>query len=179
MYLASPGWRLGHSVQKRADQIGRCDVAGTVPEAHTRALMSADGRINVLVADHNPWTRFCFARMLSEAGFDVDEASNGVSAVRRALADSPQVVIVGDRLSELSSSDVMLTLRSDPRMHQTALVQIAATCSSIELVATVIYALEEQHELGQQKEGRVHDRPQTGTPWVAPSACRPNARTRI
>jgi CheY-like chemotaxis protein len=99
--------------------------------------------------------------MLIEAGFEVAEASNGVSALRMALEAPPQLVVVGRGLPEISAADVIRSLNGDHRMRHTAVVQVENSCNAIELLATVVSALEARHS-DLQRRGR------GGTPPAAP-----------
>jgi DNA-binding response OmpR family regulator len=83
--------------------------------------------------------------MLTEAGFEVAEASNGMSALRMALEAPPQIVVIGRGLPEISAADVIRSLRSDHRMRHAAVVQVENPCNAIELLATVVSALEARH----------------------------------
>ena len=124
-------------------------------------------RTRVLVADHDRWTRLSVSDMLSEAGFAVEGASNGMAALRCAAADPPHIVLVGLDLPEISAAEVVDTLRSDPRMRHTAVVQIRDFANPIELLATVLNTLE------ARGEGRRHERPQTGTRQAVPGRVSP------
>ena len=73
-------------------------------------------------------------------------AKRGELALGGALAEPPDVVVVGHDLPEISSADVLLTLRTDPRARSTALVEWDPLCSAIQLVATIVNALEGLHE---------------------------------
>jgi CheY-like chemotaxis protein len=114
-------------------------------------------RIRVLVADHDRWRRVSASDTLSEAGFAVEQASNGMAALRVAAADPPQIVLIGQDLPEVTPEEVVHTLRRDPRLRHTAVLQVRDFANRIELLATVLNALE------ARAEGRRHERPQTGT----------------
>jgi DNA-binding response OmpR family regulator len=120
-------------------------------------VSTTDERISVLIADYDPWTRLSLSSPLDEAGFAVREASNGMSALRSAVAAPPHVVVVGPRLSEIATSEVVRSLRTDPRTRNTALIligdgdpelevdaSIQLPCNPIELLASVMHALQEQ-----------------------------------
>jgi DNA-binding response OmpR family regulator len=64
----------------------------------------------VLIAEPDAWARDSLARLLSEAGCQVGQASNGMAALRLAEQQSPQVAIIGAPLSEVSSPEVVDTL---------------------------------------------------------------------
>jgi CheY-like chemotaxis protein len=83
--------------------------------------------------------------MLAEAGFAVSEASNGMAALRMALADQPQIVVIGRSLPEVSAADVIRGLKSDHRTRHTAVVEVEKPSNAIELLATVVDALEARH----------------------------------
>jgi DNA-binding response OmpR family regulator len=120
-------------------------------------VSNTDERISVLIADYDPWTRLSVSSPLGEAGFAVREASNGMSALRSAVAAPPHVVVVGPQLSEIATAEVVRSLRSDPRTRNTALIligdedaalevdaSIKLPCNPIELLASVMRALQEQ-----------------------------------
>jgi response regulator RpfG family c-di-GMP phosphodiesterase len=98
--------------------------------------------INVLVADHNRWSRDRMSSVLAEAGFAVAEASNGMSALRLAQTAPPHIVVIGAALAEISAADLISDLHTDLRTRYTAVVQLETPCNSIELLTTVVDALE-------------------------------------
>jgi sigma-B regulation protein RsbU (phosphoserine phosphatase) len=125
-------------------------------------------RITVLVADNDRWARLSVSTVLSEAGFAVEQASNGVTALRIAAACLPHLVLVRSGLPEIATAEVVRSLRSNPRTRNAAVVEFRAgdgsagldkaaggdldvdgrfdfPCNSIELLATVVNALEARH----------------------------------
>ena len=93
--------------------------------------------------------------ILEEAGFAVEQASNGVSALRLAERGAPHVVLIGQDLPEISPLEVASTLRSDPRTRHAALVEVgsrgmrlaldaslAEAGHPVEVLAAVVMALE-------------------------------------
>jgi CheY-like chemotaxis protein len=109
-------------------------------------------RLNVLVVDHDPWARANLTTALDDCGLSVGEASNGVTALRKALADAPHVVILGSGLPELSAPDLMHGLRADPRTRHAAIVGVQDVvdadaslhlpCTPVEVLASLVEALE-------------------------------------
>jgi DNA-binding response OmpR family regulator len=128
-------------------------------------------RMRVLVADHDRWARLRVSDMLSEAGFDVEQASNGMAALRIAAADPPQIVLIAHDLPEITTLDVIDTFRHDPRMQRTALVHVRdmtnggigldvdgrldLPCQPNELLATLLNALEARSALPRADAQRV------------------------
>ena len=78
--------------------------------------------LGALVAAHDRWTRHSVSAILEDAGFAVQQASNGVAALRIAGRDTPEVVVIARDLAELSPADVASSLRADPRTRHAALV---------------------------------------------------------
>jgi DNA-binding response OmpR family regulator len=115
--------------------------------------------VNVLIADYDRWSRLCVSGALSTAGFRVEEASNGMSALRLARDTQPQVVIVGRDLPEIPPVDLVGLLRADPRTQDAAVLQvspdrealveadgtISLPCPPIELFTSVLDALASRH----------------------------------
>ena len=145
--------------------------------------MSERERISVLVADHDKWTRLNLATMLDDAGFQVEQASNGVSAVRIAEIAQPQIVLLRHNLPELGAVDVLHMMRTDRRTRHCAVLQLHdctsaedeldsdgllnLPCHPVELLATVVDALETRHGVrGSAAQNQVP----TGVPMRSVSA---------
>lgn len=113
-------------------------------------------RISVLVADHDRWARSAIAAMLREAGADVLEASNGVSALRTALGSAPHVAVIGRVLPEIDPDELARGLRQDQRTRNIAIigaresdavdVSLALPCGPIELLGSIVRALQARHQ---------------------------------
>src|SRR5512143_799820 len=86
--------------------------------------MDGRDRVNVLVVEHDPWTRVSLSNALSEAGLTVTEASNGISALRLALSIGAQVAVIGAELPEMPAAELVRCLRSDSRTCQAAIVAV-------------------------------------------------------
>jgi CheY-like chemotaxis protein len=67
-----------------------------------------------LVLHHDTWTRTHLADELSMAGYSVLSASNGISGLRLAEQQGPEVILLSPALPELSGSEVLDHLRADP-----------------------------------------------------------------
>jgi DNA-binding NtrC family response regulator len=107
----------------------------------------AINELGALVVAHDRWTRESVAGTLEEAGFTVQQASNGVSALRIVGRDVPQIVVIGEDLSELSAADLANSIQSDPRTRHAALVEVGSDGAStpVELLAAVVSALESRY----------------------------------
>ena len=116
--------------------------------------------LGALVAAHDRWTRESVSTILEDAGFAVQQASNGVSALRIAGRDAPEVVVIAHDLAELSPADVASSLRADPRTRHAALVvevgsdadaspatdaSVGEVSDPVELLGALLAALETRH----------------------------------
>ena len=73
---------------------------------HTPLSASHSRRRLALIVEHNTWLRLTLARLFEEVGFTVSTASNGYGGLRRATDLSPNVVVIGSALPELSSGQL-------------------------------------------------------------------------
>jgi CheY-like chemotaxis protein len=116
--------------------------------------MKQHAPISILIADHDRWTRHVVASTLAEAGFAIHEATNGMAAVRAAARVQPHVVLLGAALPEIGAADVLRAVRSDPQTRHTAVVEIGAPGSAIELLSIVVEALGARHDELQRSAAR-------------------------
>ena len=146
--------------------------------------------LNVLVVDHDPWTRLHVTAALDEVGVvHVAQASNGMTALRLALENPPHVVIVGSALPELSATELMEDIRSNSRTHSAAIVGVQEvtgadahlpnSCSPVDLLATVVEALEVRRQAVAAAPIRsVIASPRGTWPLVEGDSSRSSSRTR-
>jgi CheY-like chemotaxis protein len=151
---------LGQFNQKQSAFFGVQITLGTPAlKAHTYQTTVTINSVSVLVADHDTWARRSVSDVLTQAGFRVEQASNGMSALRMAQRLEPQLVLLGRSLPEIDTADVVQVLRNDHRTRNTAIVSpdrklnvdgwFNQGCSPVELVATAIHALEAPRAGGQ------------------------------
>jgi DNA-binding response OmpR family regulator len=77
-----------------------------------------------LVVDDDAFVVSALTEVLSEDGFDVQVASNGFSAARRAIECRPAVILLDLMLPERSGGDVLAELRGDAATHDMAIVVV-------------------------------------------------------
>jgi EAL domain-containing protein (putative c-di-GMP-specific phosphodiesterase class I)/FixJ family two-component response regulator len=82
-------------------------MARRAPETGTPAL--------VLVVDDEDVVRRLFVRVLRGAGFEVIEASDGREGLARIAEHGPEVVVLDNRMPDLTGLDVLTALRADER----------------------------------------------------------------
>ena len=75
-----------------------------------------------LIVDHDPWTRVVASEVLAQAGYDVQEASNGSAALRVASRDRPALVVLDLALPEQSGVSVLEWLKSSRPMSRVPVI---------------------------------------------------------
>jgi CheY-like chemotaxis protein len=79
-----------------------------------------------LVVDDDVFVVSALAELLDDEGYDVHTATNGFSALRQAIELRPAVVLLDLALPERSGLDLLRDLRSDPAVHDLAIVVVSA-----------------------------------------------------
>lgn len=82
-------------------------MAHRAPDPGTPAL--------VLVVDDEDVVRRLFVRVLRGAGLEVIEASNGREGLAQVAEHTPEVVVLDNRMPDLTGLDVLTALRADAR----------------------------------------------------------------
>src|SRR5258708_7508009 len=78
----------------------------------------------ILVVDDDDSVRRFFTRMLSRAGYDVAEAVNGRDGLARIDVELPAVVVLDNRMPEMSGLDVLRRLRAHPRTRTSPVILV-------------------------------------------------------
>jgi CheY-like chemotaxis protein len=78
-----------------------------------------------VVAHSDRWTRMMLAEALIAQGCEVAEASNGSTALRLMQQAPPQVVVLAERLPEMSGPEVADAMRSDPLLRNAGVFVLA------------------------------------------------------
>jgi CheY-like chemotaxis protein len=96
--------------------------------------------MRVLVAEHDPWRRQLLVEMLEAAGCSVQQASNGMTALRLAAQGVPQLVLLAANLPELAAAEVQRALEASARTRGVAVVLLQQP-QHVDLVAEMTSAL--------------------------------------
>jgi CheY-like chemotaxis protein len=86
-------------------------------------------RLTILNVDDNQGHRYAITRVLTDAGFDVIEASTGTEALNRALS-RPSLIILDVNLPDMLGFDVCRKLKADPSTCDIPIIHISATYPS-------------------------------------------------
>jgi len=81
-------------------------------------------RRKILIVDDYPGARYLRSRILSEAGYEVIEASSGTEALSVARAVQPSLVLLDVNLPDISGFDVCERLKQDPATASIPVIQI-------------------------------------------------------
>jgi two-component system, chemotaxis family, chemotaxis protein CheY len=96
----------------------------------------ADRKMRILVVDDANLVRHYYRQILEEAGFEVEEALNGIEALERLLANPPDAVIVDINMPLMDG----VTFLSALRRQALPLSSIPTLVTSTESKATDIEA---------------------------------------
>lgn len=86
-------------------------------------------RLTILNVDDNQGHRYAITRVLTDAGFDVIEASTGTEALNRAVC-RPNLIILDVNLPDMLGFDVCRQLKANPVTSDIPIIHISATYPS-------------------------------------------------
>ena len=81
-------------------------------------------RRQVLIVDDYPGARYLRSRKLSDAGYEVLEASNGAEGLELARAAKPSLILLDVNLPDISGLEVCERLKQDPTTSSIPVIQI-------------------------------------------------------
>ena len=80
---------------------------------------------SALIVDDDVFVVSALAELLEDEGYDVHTATNGFSALRQVVEVRPHVVLLDLALPERSGADLLHDLRTDPALHDVAIVIVS------------------------------------------------------
>jgi len=80
----------------------------------------------ILLAEDNVSNRYLATYLLEEAGFTVVPAHNGRDALRLALAESPDLVLMDIQMPEMDGYEAAARMRADPRLATIPIVAVTS-----------------------------------------------------
>ncbi len=80
----------------------------------------------ILHIEDDPANRLLVRKLLSPAGFEVVDATDGIDGIRKALAGRPDLVLVDIAIPGLDGYEVTLRLRAEPTLRGVPIVAITA-----------------------------------------------------
>jgi CheY-like chemotaxis protein len=89
-----------------------------------------DSRRQVLIVDDYPGARYLRSRILSDAGYEVLEASSGEEALRIASERRPSLVLLDVNLPDVNGTEVCRRLKAKPETMGIPVIQITGAWMS-------------------------------------------------
>lgn len=80
----------------------------------------------ILHIEDDPANRLLVRKLLTPAGFEVVEASDGLEGIRKATSDVPDLILVDIAMPGLDGYEVTLRLRAQPHLRHVPIVAITA-----------------------------------------------------
>jgi CheY-like chemotaxis protein len=90
---------------------------------------SPSGIPRILLVDDQPDHVEMYHFALEQAGFTVDDAENGTTAIAHARATTPDVIVLDIRLPDMSGWDVCNVLKADERTARIPIIILTAAAS--------------------------------------------------
>ena len=81
-------------------------------------------RRQILIVDDYPGARYLRSRILSEAGYEVLEASTGAEALSMARTITPDLIVLDVNLPDISGIEVCQRLKEDPATASIPIIQV-------------------------------------------------------
>ena len=78
--------------------------------------------MKILVADDEPTIRIIAGELLTHAGYDVLEASDGRQALKLARKEQPVLIVLDLVMPGMSGIAVLREIRNDPRLKETLIL---------------------------------------------------------
>ena len=97
-------------------------------------MRKGDAVVRVLVVDDFPDNIKLLAHELTELGYEVAVADNGIEALRTAAADPPDVILLDVMMPGMDGIEVCQCLRSDDRLCRIPIILVTASDSDEDLV---------------------------------------------
>jgi len=83
--------------------------------------------VRALIVDDSRATRTIIKKMLSEVGFEVFEAADGVEALKRLKEmDQPDVLLVDWNMPEMNGYDLVCAVRGDAQYDKVPLMMVTS-----------------------------------------------------
>jgi two-component system cell cycle response regulator DivK len=80
----------------------------------------------ILLAEDNASNRYLASYLLRDAGFTVFTAQNGQEAIRLALAEKPDLVLMDIQMPEMDGYEAASRMRADPLLARIPIVAVTS-----------------------------------------------------
>ena len=110
----------------------RAEILAAINKHYLGKESLADRRKTVLIVDDNPLAISEIEQVLCREGYRVETAKDGIEAFKRAIAESPQVVLTDKEMPGLSGYRLMDALKSLPETCNIPVILHTASLDSEE-----------------------------------------------
>ncbi|TCL72300.1 response regulator receiver domain-containing protein [Hydrogenispora ethanolica] len=80
----------------------------------------------VLIVDDEPAIRFLIRATLEDEGYMLDEAADGMEALKRIAADKPDLIILDVMMPEMTGYELCQKLKADPATRGMVIIMLTA-----------------------------------------------------
>src|SRR5437868_610536 len=107
------------------------------PSGAERSLCPSPMNKKILVAEDMQATREVVRFLLSNRGFDVIEATNGIEALERTRSQLPDLLILDSDMPEKSGYDVLRALKYDDACKKIPVLFLVASADAIDVTRSI------------------------------------------
>ncbi len=93
--------------------------------------------MKILVVDDEPAVCDMADELLTDAGYDVLIATDGLQAIALAYEKHPDLIVLDNIMPKMTGSDVVREIRKDPRVKNTPILIMSALVSESNLDASI------------------------------------------
>lgn len=86
-----------------------------------------------LVVDDIAYTRLLYGKALKKLGFAIEEAENGMTAVRKALARPCDLILLDLNLPDMTGIDILEKIKANPHTKRSPVVVLTTTDDAREI----------------------------------------------
>jgi DNA-binding response OmpR family regulator len=90
------------------------DLVRQLKEQVAHSQLHSTGSSNILIVDDDDSIRSLLQQELGDAGYNIDQASNGKEALQRVRENRPDLIILDIMMPEMNGFDVAAVLKNDP-----------------------------------------------------------------
>jgi two-component system, sensor histidine kinase and response regulator len=90
------------------------------------------GKKRVLIADDDPDTRVLLSLVLSEQGYELDTARDGVEALALAEHHRPDLVVVDHMMPRMTGMDCVTIMKGHPGLREVPVVLVTAAPAAVQ-----------------------------------------------
>jgi CheY-like chemotaxis protein len=91
----------------------------------------------VLIADDDPDTRLLLSLVLSENGYELDTARDGMEALALAEHHRPDLVVVDHMMPRMTGTDCVTIMKTQPGLREVPVVLVTAAPKAVQVAGTL------------------------------------------